>query len=97
MRWRLWDLHDQFRNGRLQPRYLTRHLALIGGELLDGLPQRAEILMHLLRVEGGSSGGRRRSRRWRDFRKDCAPQLPNFARDLVLTVGEMVRGLPQRG
>jgi len=43
-----WDLLKDFLVGGLKPTDLVRHLVLTGGELLDGLSNTRELLLHHL-------------------------------------------------
>src|SRR5215472_1996082 len=66
LRRRLWDLRNWLLHGGLQTRYITRHLVLTTGEMLDGLLHRYEILCHLLHLRrvDGVNGGRSLRNEW---------------------------------
>jgi hypothetical protein len=85
LRRRRWNLQKHFHVGDQQVVNLGRHLCLVGGDLLDDLPQRGEVygyLLHLLGVE--ERGG--------PFRRDPIHSQPSRRP----TLNTLLRGDPYR-
>jgi hypothetical protein len=86
LRRRRWNLQKHFHVGDQQVVNLGRHLCLVGGDLLDDLPQRGEVygyLLHLLGVE--QRGG--------PFRRDPIHSQPSRRPTLnTLLRGDVITG-----